>query len=83
MVSKSPERNKVVPPKLPDLALWKQSARLTMAKKKSIIKSKVCNKKSCEKKCNKVEQPQEEIPVVIPPKANQFFSLIKRVFGYE
>ena len=59
-----------------------------MTKKKSSPKSKVCNKKPCEKKCNKVEQPQEdivqEIPVVkIPPKANQFFSLIKRVFGYE
>ena len=33
MVSKSPEGNKVVPPKLPDLALWKQSARLYYGKK--------------------------------------------------
>jgi hypothetical protein len=52
-----------------------------MTKKKSNPKS--CNKKSCNKKCNKVQQPQENIVKEIPPKANQFFSLIKRVFGYE
>jgi hypothetical protein len=58
-----------------------------MAKKKSSPKSKPCNKKSCENKCNRVEPKEDvvnEIPVVeIPPKTNQFLGLIKRVFGYE
>jgi hypothetical protein len=59
-----------------------------MAKKKCSSKNKSCNKKSCEKKCNRVEPQEEnivnEIPVVeIPPKTNQFLGLIKRVFGYE
>lgn len=72
--------------------LWKQSARInTMAKKKSSPKKtpapkKVRSKKDCEvKKSDEVVQEVKAPEFELKPltKADYFFGMIKKAFGYE
>jgi len=71
--------------------IWKQSARLAMAKKKSSPKKKPAPKKTYNKKCGRescennkpAETNNSEFELKPLTKADYFFGMIKRAFGYE
>jgi hypothetical protein len=54
-----------------------------MAKKKSVPKKKSCPKKGCKKDCTENKNPLPEFEIKPLTKADYFFGMIKRAFGYE
>lgn len=81
---------------IPNWKLWKQSARFIMSKKKAAPKkcdskcSKKCSKKSVAKKCTNKTKPDSTPPEtkvvnteIKQSKADYFYGLIKKAFGYE